>query len=111
MGEKWKRSGQSIGRPIGPRISAARNLRNATGMAYEVSNKPAGGQAMTRRVGAAWDRVRSYGAGCLGISALIASTGVALAAPEACNAPPKTARHHHLPANDGTVHWGYLSRN
>src|SRR5918994_3133195 len=65
---------------------------------------------MRRMVGSACDWLRSYGAGCLGIGAAIASTGGAAAAPPACDAPPETAQHHRLPANDGTVHWGYFSK-
>jgi acetamidase/formamidase len=86
-------------------------LARRHGVAYEVGNKAAGRGAVTRMVGAAWHRVRWYGAGCLGAGAVIASTGGAVAAPAACDATPEAARHHHLPANDGTVHWGWLSRS
>lgn len=48
----------------------------------------------------------------MGVSAAaVALSQTATAAPAACDTASDSARHHMLPANDKTVHWGYFSKS
>ena len=50
-------------------------------------------------------------AACLS-GCLLWSPAVGVAAePAECGTSPEAARHHHLPANNETVHWGYFSKS
>ncbi len=56
-------------------------------------------------------RLALVAATCLSASVLLwLATGVA-AEPAECGAKQEAAKHHHLPANNETVHWGYFSKS
>ena len=64
---------------------------------------------MGRRVRGRYTKYAS--AAGLGASLLLAAVTGAGAAPPECEATPGESKHHHLPANDQTVHWGYFSKS
>jgi acetamidase/formamidase len=56
-------------------------------------------------------QVMPIAAACL-FGCLLLSSAVSVAAePPECSTKPDAARHHHLPANNETVHWGYFSKS
>ena len=52
-----------------------------------------------------------FAAACSASALALLSVEGAAAQPPECAEKPKATRHHHLPANDKTVHWGYFSKS
>lgn len=52
-----------------------------------------------------------FAAACSASALVLLSVEGAAAQPPECAEKPKATRHHHLPANDKTVHWGYFSKS
>lgn len=67
-------------------------------------------QSSRVRLCTSFRRTQIAAAGFAGFILLAPAMGAA-AEPAECADKPDTASHHHLPANNETVHWGYFSQS